>query len=316
MGSSNKLQAAFKVPKRELPPPLPPDSNPNLAGSSTAVAEGGATAVAVEGVEEDEVLRDAGALSREEVLRRRARRVRQLESLYQRQYWALVEEVRVRHRDYYWEFGVSPVVEGPENGGVVVGEEGGLGFREPGSNSNVAVEKGERKRCAFAGCKSKAMPLTKYCHPHILSDSKQTLYKPCNYVIRSGPQNGQVFCGKPVLRAAMPSLCHVHLQKTQRNISQALKKAGLHTSCSGRPAPKFNILIAECVRQIQARRREASNAATDNIAQEENEKLDILVAPLQPGKKIFYHSPKVYSNTVWGNRLGSHCDTNQSVTWL
>lgn len=189
MGSSNKLQAAFKTPKRELPQPHPLDSNPNLAGSSTVVAEGGVTAVAMEGAEEDEVLRDAGALSREEVLRRRARRVRQLESLYRRQYWALVEEVRVRHRDYYWEFGVSPVVEegggkGPENGMIGVREGEGLRFRELGSNSNVAVEKGERKRCAFPGCKSKAMPLTKYCHPHIISDSKQTLYKPCNYVIR------------------------------------------------------------------------------------------------------------------------------------
>ncbi|XP_026664420.2 INO80 complex subunit D-like isoform X2 [Phoenix dactylifera] len=276
MGASNKLQTAFKPPKRELPLPHPPDFNTNHAGSSTAAVEGGVTAVAVEGAEEDEVLRDAGALSREEVLRRRARRVRQLENLYRRKYWALVEEVRVRHRDYYWEFGVSPVVEegrgnGPENGGVGVGEGGGLGFREPGGNSNVAV-KGERKRCAFSGCKTRAMPLTKYCHAHILLDGKQTLYKPCNYVTRSGPQNGQVFCGKPVLRAAMPSLCHVHFQKTQRNILQALKRSGLHTSCSSRPAPKFNVLIAECVRQIQARRRETLNAATNNIAQEENEK--------------------------------------------
>ncbi|KAG1331306.1 hypothetical protein COCNU_02G012740 [Cocos nucifera] len=71
------------------------------------MAEGGVTAVVVEGMEEDEVLSDAGALSRDEVLRRRLRRVRQLQSLYRRQYWALVEEVRVRHRDYYWELGIG-----------------------------------------------------------------------------------------------------------------------------------------------------------------------------------------------------------------
>ncbi|XP_073116443.1 uncharacterized protein [Elaeis guineensis] len=273
MGSSNKLLAAFKPPKRELLPSLPPGSNPNpnLAGSSTAagaaMAEGGVTAVVVEGVEEDEVLRNAGALSREEVLRRRSRRVRQLESLYRRQYWALVEEVRVRHRDYYWEFGVSPVEEESRGRGSDEGGVGwGLGFREGESYNNGGVE---RKRCAFSGCKSKAMPLTRYCHSHILSDTKQTLYKPCSYVIRS-PQHGQVFCGKPVLKAAMPSLCHVHYQKIQRNMSQAFKKAGLHASCSSRPAPKFNVLIAECVRQIQARRRETLDATTDNIAQEEN----------------------------------------------
>ncbi|XP_008791758.2 INO80 complex subunit D isoform X2 [Phoenix dactylifera] len=278
MGSSNRLQAAFKPPKRELAPYLPPGSNPNpnrnLAGSSTAagaaMAEGGVTAVVVEGAEEDEVLRDAGALSREDVLRRRLRRVRQLERLYRRKYWALMDELRVRHRDYYWVFGLSPVEEegrgrGSDDGGMGLG----LGFRKGKSNNNGGVEE---KRCAFSGCKTKPMPLTSYCHSHILSDSKQTLYKPCSYVIRS-PQHGQVVCGKPILRATMPSLCHVHYQKIQRNISQALKRAGLHTPCSSRPAPKFNVLIAECVRQIQAR-RETLDATTDNIVQEANEKVD------------------------------------------
>lgn len=88
----------------------------------------------------------------------------------------------MRHRDYYWEFGVSPVEEegrgrGSNDGGVGLG----VGFGEGERNYNGG---GERMRCAFSGCRSKAMALTRYCHTHILSDSKQTLYKRCSYIIR------------------------------------------------------------------------------------------------------------------------------------
>ncbi|ONK57813.1 uncharacterized protein A4U43_C09F4350 [Asparagus officinalis] len=140
---------------------------------------------------------------------------------------------RAKHRDYYWEFGKSPL-EGEE-------EEN---------------EEGERKRCGTSGCKSKAMPLTTYCHQHILSDKKQTLYKGCAFATKSS----QPKCGKPILRSTVPSLCHVHYQRNQRQISQALKKAGLNSS--NKAPPKFHVLISECVRQIQARRREKLMATT------------------------------------------------------
>lgn len=39
-------------------------------------------------------------------------------------------------------------------------------------------------RCAFVGCKLKTMALSSFCHLHILSDSKQKLYKPCNFFIK------------------------------------------------------------------------------------------------------------------------------------
>ncbi|RWW67345.1 hypothetical protein BHE74_00025209 [Ensete ventricosum] len=150
-------------------------------------------AFTVDGADEDERLRLAGALAREEVLRRRSRRTKQLARCYRRQFWALMEEIRVKHRDYYWEHGSSPFDEGDDGGGkgrAVAGtldgiEENGrarLGFGE-GEGSGRTMT-GERMRCAFPGCKSKAMPLTRFCHPHILADGKQKLYKACTYVTK------------------------------------------------------------------------------------------------------------------------------------
>ena len=66
-----------------------------------------------------------------------------------------------------------------------------------------------------------------------------------------------ITCGKPVIKATVPCLCPVHFQKIQKQISQALKKAGVNSS--SKATPKFYVLIAESVRQIQARRRKALN---------------------------------------------------------
>ncbi|KAJ8458153.1 hypothetical protein OPV22_031079 [Ensete ventricosum] len=218
-------------------------------------------AFTVDGADEDERLRLAGALAREEVLRRRSRRTKQLARCYRRQFWALMEEIRVKHRDYYWEHGSSPFDEGDDGGGkgrAVAGtldgiEENGrarLGFGE-GEGSGRTMT-GERMRCAFPGCKSKAMPLTRFCHPHILADGKQKLYKACTYVTKSHScgQSGPITCGKPVLRVAEPSLCHVHFPKIQRSISKAFKSAGLNMSSSSRAAHKFSVLIAESLSRV------------------------------------------------------------------
>jgi Potential DNA-binding domain len=140
--------------------PLPP-LNPSLDKLS----------VVVEG---NYVIGRAAALSREEVLRRRRDQLRKLEAMYKNCYWASMEEMRSRHREYLWEFGKSPLEE----------EEGEDMKMEGETDLGLSLETEERKRCAYAGCKAKAMPLTKFCHPHILSDPKQTLYKPCTFVIR------------------------------------------------------------------------------------------------------------------------------------
>ncbi|KAJ3694209.1 hypothetical protein LUZ60_009689 [Juncus effusus] len=198
--------------------------------------------------EEGEVggLGRATALSREEVLRLRVKRLRRLEAVYRRQYWVLMEEIRAKHREYCWEHGKSPLEEEEEEEKGGEGEEGGGG---------LGLETGDRKRCPYAGCKAKAMPLTTFCHQHILSDRNQTLYKQCHYVIRSTQQTGQIICGKPVLKAATTSLCPIHLQKTQKGIILSLKKAGLNASSNNKTLPIFNSMIVESVRQIQSKRR-------------------------------------------------------------
>ncbi|KAL0908130.1 hypothetical protein M5K25_022603 [Dendrobium thyrsiflorum] len=280
MGSASGSKPPLKPIRREivvssLSPSNPcgetaPNPNPTLKPdpdialpSFTGGADAGSIAMSIDGAEEDDALAGAEFLSREEVLCRRSRRLKQLYRCYRKHYWALMEEIRVKHRDYYWEFGKSPVEEdnaasGP---GVVVGE-AGLGHPE---GENGSSSRGERKRCAYIGCKSKAMPLTSYCHPHILFDTKQTLYKACNHVIKS-TNNGPHICAKPVLRSAVPSLCPAHFQRAQRQVSQALKKAGFNVSSYNRPFPKLSVVISECVKQIQAKRlrKRSGKTTADN----------------------------------------------------
>ncbi|KAL5991006.1 hypothetical protein ACLOJK_011912 [Asimina triloba] len=323
------------------PPPQPPPKNPNPPNTSAvendvkphSLSSQSKPALVVDGAEEDLSLRLSLSLTREEVLRRRSRRIKQLGRYYKSQYWALMDELKAQYRDYYWKYGKSPFKEGDDATGFD-GE--GSGENHSDFRSNGGSDGGMRK-CASVGCKSKAMALTSYCHNHILSDSKQKLYKPCSYVIKSsmdgdavdlkllmfgchrvfreargvgnadcpliarggrkkvnqqtllewGPmlsweafieileiyfaQTGRVTCGKPVLRAAVPSLCTIHFQKAQRHVSQALKKAGLNCSSSSKPAPKFHVIIAEYIQQIQNKRIEAQNAAIVNdIIEDEN----------------------------------------------
>lgn len=212
-----------------------------------------------------------------------------------------MEDLRVQYREYYWKYGVSPCKEEDEresgggagerelaggfnvegcgetnnNGVSVVGGNGGgngggklgLGFGE--SMSLPEVKLTGNNRCAFVGCKLKAMALTSFCHLHILSDSEQKLYKACNFVIKSA-QAGPILCGKPILRSTIPSLCNIHFQKAQKHATRALKKAGLNVSSSSKLAPKFHVVIAEYVNQIQSKRRAACKANGENVVQEES----------------------------------------------
>lgn len=88
----------------------------------------------------------------------------------------------------------------------------------------------------------------------------------------SSAPNGQIYCGKPVLRAAIPSLCPVHFQKAQKHVSQALRKAGLNGPSTVRHTPKFHVILAEYVSQVQAKRRELLNSNGDNNG-EKDEKI-------------------------------------------
>lgn len=79
-------------------------------------------------------------------------------------------------------------------------------------------------------------------------------------------QAGPVLCGKPILRSAVPSLCPLHFQKAERQVNNALKKAGLNAASSSKQLPpKFHVLVAEYVRQIQTKRREAKGASVNKV---------------------------------------------------
>ncbi|GKV27945.1 hypothetical protein SLEP1_g37056 [Rubroshorea leprosula] len=211
----------------------------------------------VDGADEDEILSKSEFLSREEVLRRRSRRVKQLAKLYRMHYWALMEELKNKHKEYYWKYGKSPFkkddIKHTDCGASQrTDEDGGkLGF------ASVT-------QCASANCKKKAMPLSGFCHSHILADSKQVLYKGCNYPVKSGQ-----ICGMPVLRCINPPQCATHSQLAERYLVRALRRAGLNVSSSSKVAPKLHIVVADYVRQIQAKRRAAQGVSETKIVVKE-----------------------------------------------
>ncbi|KAL9427034.1 hypothetical protein AB3S75_033756 [Citrus x aurantiifolia] len=231
---------------RSQPPPPPP---PPMQRTAVDTAD-----------EETLALSTAEFLTRYEVLKRRSQRVKRLKKLYKTHYWALMEELRSSYRKYYWEYGKSPYKEDNNNNNKI---------NENSNNNNNEEKKdieegGFVKKCGMAGCKTKAMPMTRFCHLHILSDSKQKLYKGCSYVTKSG-QTGPILCGKPILRSTVPSLCPMHFQKAERHVARALKKAGLNVTSPSKVAPKLHVVVAEYVRQIQTKRRSAQKAAIAKV---------------------------------------------------
>ncbi|EHA8590860.1 putative INO80 complex subunit D [Cocos nucifera] len=272
--------------KREallLPSPSPNPINPRF----TSDLNSNFLHLSLDGAAEDTALLPAEILSREEVLRRRSRRVRKLERFYRDQYWALTEELRAKHREYCWTFGVSPLEEG--NGPGLEKDASAAAAGREGSRENGVAWKGFGSRCGFAGCRSRAMPLTRFCHPHVLSDGRQTLYKACTFVVKSAP-TGSIICGKPVLRAAVPSLCSMHFKRAQKSVLQALKKAGVSSSKS---TPNFHVIIAECIHQIQSKRRAALSTAAENVAVKDENVDDIRMGHellMQEKEKLLYIS--------------------------
>ncbi|PRQ24543.1 putative KAT8 regulatory NSL complex subunit 2 [Rosa chinensis] len=75
-----------------------------------------------------------------------------------------------------------------------------------------------------------------------------------------------ITCGKPILRSTTPSLCTVHFQKAQKHVTRALRKAGLNVSSSSKLAPKFHVIVAEYIRQIQSTRRAARKENKSKVA--------------------------------------------------
>ncbi|XP_022767854.1 INO80 complex subunit D-like [Durio zibethinus] len=228
---------------------------------------------------QDVVLSRASHLTRQELLKRRLQHLNQLSKCYRDHYWALMEDLRIQYREYYWRFGVSPFKHDHNQepgGGIDANPTNNIEGSDDNVNNSINVNVNNSSsldfkinhRCLFVGCKFKAMALTSFCHLHILSDSKQKLYKACTYVIKSA-HAGPITCGKPILRSTIPSLCAVHFQKAQKHVNRALKKAGLNVSSSSKLASKFHVIVAEYVHQIQAKRRAAPKGITSKATIEE-----------------------------------------------
>ncbi|KDP26917.1 hypothetical protein JCGZ_18075 [Jatropha curcas] len=223
----------------------------------------------IDGSAVDSVLSSSSHLTHEEVVTRRSRRIKQLSKIYRTHYWALMEELKTKYKEYYWKYGKSPFKEddkkrkrddSKENLGNGVGESNGkLGFK--GDESQDDEGQGLRK-CAVGGCKATPMALTRFCHLHILLDSKQKLYKGCTFVVKSA-QGRPVVCGKPILSSTVPALCPPHFQKAETYVARALRKAGLNVSSPSKIAPKFHVIVREFVHQIQSKRRASQK---ENVA--------------------------------------------------
>ncbi|KAL3523285.1 hypothetical protein ACH5RR_016119 [Cinchona calisaya] len=253
-----------------MPDPTPNNDHQNPCPSSSSSAA--PSPILLDGSEEDSMLAKSEFLTRQEVLKRRSRRVKQLAKIYRDHYWALMEELKLKYREYYWEYGKSPFQEDDENNNSsnnnanVKGENGETdtqGNAENKHGNTGGIASSGNNRCGVHGCKSKAMALTRFCQMHILSDAKQKLYKACNYAIKSSP-TGPILCGKPILRSTVPSYCALHFQKAEKHVARALKKARHNVSSTSKLAPKFHVLVAEYVRQIQNKRRVAQKAVLEN----------------------------------------------------
>ncbi|KAI3952994.1 hypothetical protein MKX01_028686 [Papaver californicum] len=283
------------------------DRNPN-PNPVTMESTSNISPLVIEGSEEDTILRKSEYLTREEVIRRRLRRVKQMEKLYKDHYWSLMEELRVKYREYYWEYGKSPFKEeeirergennhhhnnnlsngGGGGGAAAVGLANGGGVVEGSGDNHNNVNAGgggggfklrlvnggedndgKYKRCVFVGCKYKAMALANHCHQHIILDTRQTLYKSCSYVTKRS--TGTIRCGKTILSSSLPLLCSPHFQKAEKHVTRALRVAGLNNiTSSSKLAPKLHIIVAESVRQINAKRREKRAVMNNGAIEEEN----------------------------------------------
>ncbi|KAL4632461.1 hypothetical protein ACB092_04G052600 [Castanea dentata] len=258
MASASKHQNPYSSSK----PPKPPNPNTHTDTTNSPI-------ITLTPSQEHLFLTRATHLTRQELLRRRSHYLKQLCKCYRVHFWALMDQLKIQFRQYCWDYGLSPFLneQQQQHTAEFDGERDTQFANLEGNEVNISSSS-SYQRCAFVGCKLKSMPLTSFCHLHILSDSKQKLYKPCHYVIKSA-QAGPITCGKPIMRSTVPSLCSIHFQKAQKNVTRALKKAGLNASTSSKLASNFHVIVAEYVRQIQAKRRTAKRANRSKVVVKE-----------------------------------------------
>jgi len=117
-----------------------------------------------------------GVLPQEALIRRRLGRMKELNALYEDQYWRLLEDLRKRHYRFSLRHGHG-------------------GRKNDAAAETAAREKtgaAQLSECETVGCGERPMPLTTYCFAHILSDPKQVLYAAAAKTSPSDPE--------PVLR--------------------------------------------------------------------------------------------------------------------
>ncbi|KAL1336813.1 hypothetical protein AAHE18_10G090200 [Arachis hypogaea] len=138
------------------------------------------------------------------------------------------------------------------------------GGNERNNNAALGVGGDDVVRCAFGGCKIKAMALTRYCHAHILSDPKQKLYRGCRTVAKNLP-TGPSYCNKPVLRSVVPATCTTHYQLGEKCLLRAVKRAGYNVPINRKPNVKLHVVVNEFVSQIKNKRKVALKAAVSKV---------------------------------------------------
>jgi hypothetical protein len=134
-------------------------------------------------------LHRATALTHEQLLRRRASRLRHLLSIYRSQYWGLLEEMRSKYRRFYLRHGKSGwrrdqgPAPAPDPDRPAPGPSAGE-MKQPHAPETPGSE---LSRCGAQGCFAKPLLLSSYCYTHILQEPRQRLYKPCSFIVRRSP---------------------------------------------------------------------------------------------------------------------------------
>ena len=126
----------------------------------------------------------AGVIPQEALIRRRLGRMKELNALYEDQYWRLLEDLRKRHYRFSLRHGHG-------------------GRKDDAAAETAAREKtgaAQLSECETQGCCERPMPLTTFCFAHILSDPKQVLYAAATKTRDASGDEASPIGPEPVLR--------------------------------------------------------------------------------------------------------------------
>ena len=152
-----------------------------------------------------------GVLPQEALIRRRLGRMKELNALYEDQYWRLLEDLRKRHYRFSLRHGHG-------------------GRKNDAAAETAAREKtgaAQLSECETVGCGERPMPLTTYCFAHILSDPKQVLYAAAAKTSPSDPE--------PVLRTEEAAAVE-HVPKVAKVAKVAAAEEDMKTKEAGESA--------------------------------------------------------------------------------